>query len=582
MQNTTIVNNNGSSASMADDRPKLIGHVIFCEGSNATVLAENLPLAVLNTLGVSKFISLIKETRRIVALITSTELASHTLGEGGHNRVKIHVQMIGEVWQDPQTGNSRFDTGIREYPTVGIACSQISKHDLNTMFVSKKEVQTIKLGSLCLDANIASEVHLENLLSRHFAIVGSTGVGKSTATALILNKILDARASLRTVMFDPHNEYANAFGSRAEVFDIQHINIPFWLLNFEELCEVLFSGQKNIEFDIEFLRSAIPDAKSQFGSKGGIRRTVRSHEITVDTPLPYQFLDIIKYIDDAMGMLDNRSDIPDLRRLRGRLTTVLNDPRYSLFFNVSRVEDNILEILGDIFRLNDEQKPIAILQMAGAPQEVSNSLISVLGRLAFDICQVSDKESEILIVCEEAHRYVPALSKTGMNHTQRAISQIAKEGRKYGCYLCCITQRPSELNPTILSQCSTLFAMRLANEHDQDIIRSAISASSTAMVKLISALAQQEAIVFGEGVTFPMHFRFETLKKGHIPFSEANQHEDDNLALQKSAIEKAVDRLRNISNTQMQVNYSQPQETNKKVQGIEEWQRTFGPRSSGM
>ena len=145
------------------------------------------------------------------------------------------------------------------------------------------------------------------------------------------------------------------------------------------------------------------------------------------------------------------------------------------------IEDTIHQTIGKIFRVPHEGRPITCFQLAGMPSEVVNSVCSVLARLAFDLALWSNGKLKLLVLCEEAHRYMPADPRLGFAPTRHAMSRIAKEGRKYGCYLGVVTQRPGELDPTVLSQCSTVFAMRLANEHDQDIIRSAIADSSAAL-----------------------------------------------------------------------------------------------------
>ena len=190
-------------------------------------------------------------------------------------------------------------------------------------------------------------------------------------------------------------------------------------------------------------------------------------------------------------------------------------------FNSRLIEDTIHETIGNIFRVPHEGRPVTCFEMAGMPSEVVNSVCSVLARLAFDLALWSEGKLRLLVLCEEAHRYMPADPRLGFAPTRHALSRIAKEGRKYGCYLGVVTQRPGELDPTILSQCSTFFAMRLANEHDQAIIRSAIADSSASSLAFLSSMGQREAIAFGEGVATTMRLKFERLDaKPHPRHSE--------------------------------------------------------------
>ncbi|NJR20166.1 MAG: ATP-binding protein [Hyphomonadaceae bacterium] len=170
-----------------------------------------------------------------------------------------------------------------------------------------------------------------------------------------------------------------------------------------------------------------------------------------------------------------------------------------------------------MFRLPANGKPISIINLSGLPSEVTNAVVAVLARLSFDVAYASEGSLHVMLVCEEAHRYVPQDPNAGFEPARRAIARIAKEGRKYGCSIAVVSQRPGELDPTILSQCSTVFAMRLSNDRDQEIIRSAISDSSASTVSFLSALDNREAIVFGEGVATPMRFKFTFQEVARLP-----------------------------------------------------------------
>lgn len=176
-----------------------------------------------------------------------------------------------------------------------------------------------------------------------------------------------------------------------------------------------------------------------------------------------------------------------------------------------------METIAHIFRIPGNGKPISTFQLAGIPSEVVNSVVSVLCRMAFELALWSNGSIHMLVVCEEAHRYVPADQELGFVPTRQAIARIAKEGRKYGVSLGVITQRPGELDQTILSQCSTLFAMRLSNERDQDIIRSAMPNSSLSTMSFLSSIGNGEAIAFGEAIAVPMRMKFTRLAPGNLP-----------------------------------------------------------------
>src|SRR5947209_7891023 len=181
----------------------------------------------------------------------------------------------------------------------------------------------------------------------------------------------------------------------------------------------------------------------------------------------------------------------------------------------------MVETLATLFRLPPNGMPMTIMQLAGFPAEVVDSVVSVLLRMAFEFGLWSDGAFPLLVVCEEAHRYAPADRSIGFGPTRRAISRIAKEGRKYGVFLGLVTQRPAELDATVISQCSTLFAMRMANDRDQAIVRAAVSDAAASLLAFLPALGAREVFAFGEGVPLPTRLRFDEVDRAHIPSGEA-------------------------------------------------------------
>ena len=209
-------------------------------------------------------------------------------------------------------------------------------------------------------------------------------------------------------------------------------------------------------------------------------------------------------------------------RLITRIETARNDPRYGFMFDNANVGgDTMVETLSQLFRLPPNGMPMTIMQLAGFPAEVVDSVVSVLLRMAFEFGLWSDGAFPLLFVCEEAHRYAPADRTIGFGPTRKAVSRIAKEGRKYGVFLGLVTQRPAELDATIISQCSTLFAMRMANDRDQAIVRSAVSDAAGSLIGFVPSLGTREVFAFGEGVALPTRLRFKELERAHIPHSEA-------------------------------------------------------------
>jgi hypothetical protein len=220
-----------------------------------------------------------------------------------------------------------------------------------------------------------------------------------------------------------------------------------------------------------------------------------------------------------------------------------------MFENANIGGDTMAEILGNLFRLPTQGKPMTIMQLAGFPAEVVDSVVSVLCRMAFDFGLWSDGVAPLLFVCEEAHRYAPADKKVGFGPTRRALSRIAKEGRKYGVFLGLVTQRPAEIDPTIISQCSTFFVMRLANDRDQELIRSAVSDAAANLLSFIPSLGTREVFTFGSGVALPTRMRFQELPVELRPNSEAsgNTRSDAGNSINKDLLSSVIERWRSAS-----------------------------------
>lgn len=455
---------------------RFLGRVVACSGSRATIaaVAEQGGTDLTELWSVGRLISISVGRNRVVALVYQMNTGSHAWGEGEDNIFKIETELLGEVRVD-EDGREEFSTGISRYPYLGAIAHRIRSADLMRIY-DAGEGTTAVIGKLTQDESIDAAIHIPSMLSKHFAVVGSTGVGKSTAVSLLLHKAIAADPKLRVLILDPHNEFAAAFPQHAVTIDTDTLDLPFWLMRLEEFAEVVFRGRPPVPEELDMLRDILPEAKRAFrGSDNSlVRRTTEKSSITADTPVPYRMADLLALIDERIGRLEGRSEKPFLRSLKMRLIAAINDPRYHFMFSNNTISDTITETIAQIFRIPGENRPICTFQLAGIPSEVVNSVASVLCRMAFEVALWSDGAIHMLVVCEEAHRYIPSDPSLGFVPTRQAIARIAKEGRKYGVSLGIITQRPGELDQTILSQCSTLFAMRLANDRDQEIIRSAI------------------------------------------------------------------------------------------------------------
>ncbi|MGV2099598.1 helicase HerA domain-containing protein [Rhizobium sp. 21-4511-3d] len=528
---------------------RFLGRVVACSGSRTTIaaIAEGGGTDLTELWSVGRLISISVGRNRVVALVYQMNTGSHMWGEGEDNGFSIEAELLGEVRVD-EDGREEFSTGISRYPYLGAIAHRIRSADLMRIYDAGAGATAV-IGNLTQDESIDAAIHVPSMLSKHFAIVGSTGVGKSTAVSLLLHKAIEADPKLRVLILDPHNEFAAAFPKHSVVIDTDTLDLPFWLMRLEEFAEVVFRGRPPVPEELDMLRDIMPEAKRAFrGSDSSlVRRTTEKSSITADTPVPYRMADLLALIDERIGRLEGRAEKPFLRSLKMRIIAAINDPRYHFMFSNNTISDTIVETVAQIFRIPGEGRPICTFQLSGIPSEVVNSVASVLCRMAFEIGLWSEGAIHMLVVCEEAHRYIPADPTLGFVPTRQAIARIAKEGRKYGVSLGIITQRPGELDQTILSQCSTLFAMRLSNDRDQEIIRSAIPNSSISTTSFISSIGNGEAIAFGEAISVPMRMRFSRVAQNLLPKAHgatAKQSEEDPDTVD---LRKIVTRMRAVS-----------------------------------
>jgi uncharacterized protein len=527
---------------------RILGAITACTGSKAIVSAELNADNFREDWTVSRFITLVGAQSRIIGMIFNIELPDEIWKPEGINRVRFHVELVGEVTDDPVTGQPNFSRGISAYPNIGSLAHRIRAADLAAIYRNDR-AGVVSVGVLSQNRELSATISITEMLSKHFAIVGSTGVGKSSAVSLLVRKAISVKPELRVLILDPHNEFSHAFPDIAVTLDNESLKLPYWLFKLEEFAEVLFRGRERVAAEIEILREIIPMARAQYkasDSKMTVRKNVEVGAITADTPTPYRISDLVRLIQERAGQLDNKDERPSLRMLRMRLESAIIDPRFAFMFGMKRVEDTMASVMSLIYRVPAEGRPIACIQLAGLPSEVTSSVASVLARLAFDMAMMSRGAYHVLVLCEEAHRYLPRDEKLGFQPTRQALGRIAKEGRKYGCYLACVTQRPGELDQTILSQCSTVFAMRLSNESDQRIIGTAIGDTSASNLAFLPTMAQREAIAFGEAVSTPMRLMFERIAPSMLP-SAALDKESKDAAANGGEIEitRIIHRMRN-------------------------------------
>jgi len=439
-----------------------------------------------------------------------------TMRASDQGEIVAHVDFLGEGTRDAAGSVSNFRRGVTRYPIPGSPVYGVTTDDLRSVFAATDEPH-IEIGTVYPTDDIRGALYIDPMLGKHFAVLGSTGTGKSTSVALILHRISQASPEGHILMIDPHGEYSAAFKSCGEIFNVDNLQLPYWLMNFDEHCEVLLTTHgAERERDADILAKCLLAART----KG--KDVSQYGKVTVDSPIPYLLADLNTIIVNEMGKLDRAGDTLPYQRLKSKLDELRVDPRYTFMFSGMLVSDSMPTLLAKLFRLPSHGKPISIVDVSGVPSEVTSVVVSVLARMVFDYAIWSRTEAQrpLLLVCEEAHRYVPKdeSSETGQA-VRRILERIAKEGRKYGVSLGLITQRPSDLAEGVLSQCGTIISMRLNNDRDQACVRAAMPEGARGFLDAIPALRNRECIVCGEGVAIPIRVRFDDLEPEKRPAS---------------------------------------------------------------
>ena len=532
-----------------------IGRIVSVTGSKAIVLLDSgfegpRPLQQRPEMGT--LLAIEQANTIVLAIVSALSVPVPAQREGDSEVWIAELGLVGELWKATEGRGASFSRGVTIYPALGDRVRVAGKGELEQAFCGDLR-GAVRVGSIRQDASIPAMVRVDDLLGKHFAILGTTGTGKSCTTALILRSILQKNPAAHIVLLDPHNEYATAFAEWGEVVSPRNLQLPYWLLNFEEIVEVLIGEPDNRKAEVEILQDLIPLAKSRYGENRSSKQSqsvrrggVDSGRYSVDTPVPYRLSDLTAAIDERMGKLENKKDLHPYRTLRSRIDSVTQDSRYAFMFGQLTIYDSMAQILSRLFRIPVAGKPITVLELTGLPTEIINVVVSVLCRLTFDFALWSEGRIPVTLVCEEAHRYVPSNPNSGFEPCRRAIAKIAKEGRKYGASLCIVTQRPAEIDPTILSQCNTVFALRMSNEKDQQIVTSAVSDTGSGLLEFLPALGQREAIAFGDGVALPVRIKFDELPKSALPRSSTARFTEQwqNLPDDPSFLDTVVERWR--------------------------------------
>ena len=437
-------------------------------------------------------------------------------GDSGGDAKWLEIELFGEALRTGLTeGDFDFKRGVATYPLPGQGIFVCSVAELAEIY-HRPDKPSIQVGYLSQASSLPVYLMADELLGKHFAILGTTGSGKSCSVTVLLRAILDVAPQAHLILLDPHNEYRRAFRDEAEVIDPTSLCLPHWVLNLEESIE-LFVGrtEQAATSQANILKEGILAARRSCGMSG-----IASERITVDTPVPYKLGQLVDHIESSKPSQTSKQE--SHLKIIGKVKSLIEDRRFSFLARPDEcVADDLSKIVGQYLRIPVSTRPLSIIDLSGVPSDVVDVVVSVLCRMIFDFAVWSARPVRVpvVLVCEEAHRYAPRADEAVFEPAKQALSRIAKEGRKYGVGLGLISQRPSELAESIVSQCNTLIALRMSNEQDQNFVRRALPDAARSLVDVLPTLRTQEAVVVGEGTVVPVRLRFNDLEEEKRPQS---------------------------------------------------------------
>lgn len=492
----------------------------------------------------------------------------------------LTIQLIGEGQR-----NGKFERGISQYPTISDEVHLVSETDLKRIYGQPDKPYFVKVGHIAGAESISALVDVNKLVTRHSAVVGTTGAGKSTTVASLINALSNPTLypSSRILILDIHGEYGSALKNLSNIYKVnadigsgeKELYLPFWALNFNELVEISF-GSFNNDKDRNLILERILEKKRSSITKYELQG-VTVDNLNVDAPIPFSLNHLwyelyietlgkyyskrpgspkenIAYEPDRAG-IEIKGDpltgtppifkkintnsangeivnyLPDTLNIGQQLQSLgakLRVPRYDFIFKPGQwlpAQDGYVDADLDVLLNNwiGSNKPITILDLSGVPIDILNTIVGILLRVIYEGLFWARRLSQggryrpLLIVMEEAHNY---LNDNFKGIASSVVQRIVKEGRKYGIGAMIVSQRPSEINSTILSQCGTFFAMRLANATDRGHISAALPDNLDGLTNMLPILRTGESIIVGESVKLPMRTIIEAPPKDKRPDSQ--------------------------------------------------------------
>ena len=440
------------------------------------------------------------------------------VGEETRSNGSVHMMRLlplGEVSSD-----GRFFRGVGRYPPLQTPVYMAESQQLEAMFDSVRRYG-LHLGRLSQRSELRVFVDPNLLFNRHLAILGQSGSGKSWAVSSLLQRTVKLMPKAHIVLLDLHGEYGwrdaggrfhSAFpGDMVHHADARSLEIPYWLLTYGELVDLLIDRtDPNASLQISFMREVLYTLRRKGNQDLGIDR------LSVDSPVYFSLKELYLHFKQA-----NEQQF-DFGKTKGplfgafdeflvRFQAMFNDSRYEFLFRPKRrTKSADLEgLLRDFIGLGEPKRQITVIDLSPVPHDVRPTVSAQIGRLAFEFNYWNPQRREfpILLVCEEAHQYIPREADLQHQGSRRAMERIAKEGRKYGVGLLVVSQRPTELSETVLSQCSNFLCLRTTNPEDQQYIRKLMPEGEQDLADVLTTLRRGEALAVGEAIPLPTRVR---------------------------------------------------------------------------
>ncbi len=464
----------------------------------------------------------------IVTRMTEQEaLAAPTIETPGDDAARlpfakriVRLTPVGSI-----IGDGQFERGVAQYPTTGAEVHAIGSGDTARMF-DRFQSKGLAVGSLASHPSLKVYLDPTNLYGRHSAILGQTGSGKSWAVASLVQKTVDVMSKAHIIILDMHGEYCwkREDGSRHYAFadsivrhvDARELEIPYWLMTYAELCDLLIDRTEQAAHNqTAFFRDTLRQLRDKERAPLGLER------VTVDTPVYFSLDELVEAVENKnREMVPSATSKPKQGNMFGafdrflvRLESRMNDVRYDFLLkpSVRNSSASLSALLRDFVGLGTPKAAVTVIDLSSVPFDVRPTVAAQIGRLAFEFNYWNPKYREfpILLMCEEAHAYIPRDSESQFAGSRKSMERIAKEGRKYGVGLAVVSQRPHEVSETVLAQCGTFICLRITNPNDQSYVRNLVPESEGDLISVLAALGRGEALVLGEAVPLPTRLQFE-------------------------------------------------------------------------